>query len=307
MTTPKRIKATTGEHALVDGIPFQLPIRCVPSPVLMAAFPIDLDKAKAIMPAEIHPFRLWNKALLVVTVINYLDTNIGKYVEYSIAIACTHGLKPAPRLLPALFTKHYKTGQYVIDLPVSSAVSVKGGKGIWGMPKHQANLDFNISDDKVSSQYDLDNSLVAYIEIEKPKGISLPANLGAANYSGFRGLLMKSYIYFKGKTQFALFSNAKAKLVLGDHPKAKIIKDLGVKEDSAIMTAFIPNAVGTLDDHFEGWFLHQPNAPIEQPEGFQSVINLNLSEEWLSPPNAAVHVHDSMEVKHKDRLPTESN
>jgi len=56
-----------------------------------------------------------------------------------IAIACTHGLKPAPRLLPAIFMQHYGTGQYVIDLPVSSDISVKGGKGILGMPKHKAN------------------------------------------------------------------------------------------------------------------------------------------------------------------------
>ena len=38
----------------------------------------------------------------------------------------------------------YGTGQYVFDLPVCSEISVKGGKGIWGMPKHQANLDFII-------------------------------------------------------------------------------------------------------------------------------------------------------------------
>ena len=29
-------------------------------------------------------------------------------------------------------------GQYVWDLPVSTEISVKGGKGIWGTPKHQA-------------------------------------------------------------------------------------------------------------------------------------------------------------------------
>jgi hypothetical protein len=38
------------------------------------------------------------------------------------------------------------TGQYIPDLPVSSEISVKGGKGIWGMPKHKSNLDFKITD-----------------------------------------------------------------------------------------------------------------------------------------------------------------
>ena len=36
---------------------------------------------------------------------------------------------------------------------------MKGGKGIWGMPKHQANLDFRVDDRTMSSQYDLDGQL----------------------------------------------------------------------------------------------------------------------------------------------------
>ena len=129
---PKRIKNYTNKFSLVDGIPFKLPVAAVNSPALMAIFPIDAEKAKDFLPAGIHPLRLWNSALLIVTVIDYRETPIGKYVEYSIAIGCTHGEKPAPRLLPAIFMNWFKTGQYVVDLPVSSEVSVKGGKGIWG-------------------------------------------------------------------------------------------------------------------------------------------------------------------------------
>ena len=51
-----------------------------------------------------------------------------------------------PPLLPLVFQKTFGLGQYVVDLPVSTEVSVKGGKGIWGMPKHQANLDFVVTD-----------------------------------------------------------------------------------------------------------------------------------------------------------------
>ena len=70
---------------------------------MIAAFPIDWDKARALIPpGDVHPFRLWNRGLLVVTVIDYRQTDIGAYIEYSLAIACTKGAKPAPRLLPAL-------------------------------------------------------------------------------------------------------------------------------------------------------------------------------------------------------------
>ena len=203
MGIPKRLLRQAGRHALVDGIPFLLPVHSEQSPALMAGFTIDYDSAAALMPGnELHPFRLWgNKSVLMITVIDYRVTDIGKYVEFSIAIACTHGSKPAPPILNALLFAHYDVGQFVFDLPVSSEISVKGGKGIWGMPKHQANLDFVITDDYVSSQYDLDGRLAMRITIDRPKRTPIrpPMHIGAANYCQFRGMLMKSYIYFRGK------------------------------------------------------------------------------------------------------------
>ena len=130
---PKRIKRYTGRYALVDNIPYQMPINAKDSPALMAGFSCDWAKANALLPGnEVHALKLPNgKAVLLITVINYLQTSIGKYIEYSIAIGCTHGNKPAPRILNTLLMNTYGTGQYIIDLPVSSEVSVKGGKGIW--------------------------------------------------------------------------------------------------------------------------------------------------------------------------------
>ena len=142
MRSRRRLKEQAGRHSRVDGIPFALPVASDKSPALMAAFPINADKARTLLPGhEIHPFRLFNKGLLIVTVIDYRVTVIGKYIEFSVGIACTHGRKQAPRLLPALCQRWYGMGQFVVDLPVSSEVSVKGGKGIWSMPKHQANPD----------------------------------------------------------------------------------------------------------------------------------------------------------------------
>jgi hypothetical protein len=283
---PKRIKNYTGRFSLVDGIPFKLPVAATNSPALMAIFPIDLEKAKAFLPSGVHPLRLWNTGLLIVTVIDYRETPIGKYVEYSIAIACTHGEKPAPRLLPGIFMKFFNTGQYVIDLPVSSEISVKGGKGIWGMPKHQGHLNFIIEENKVSSQYDLDGKLVTYIEIEPPKKICIPVKIRASNYCSFRGMLMKSDILLDTKCGINLFGKAKARFVIGDHPRLQALKDLDIGE--AIAAIYLPSITGTLDDHIESWFLDFDQLPEKVPQGFESVIDLCLSEAWLSPPDAPI-------------------
>lgn len=283
---PQRIKQYTGRYSLVDGIPFKLPVNTSNSPALMAIFPINPEKAKQFLPSGIHPFRLWKKALLIITVIDYKETTIGKYIEYSIAIACTHGAKPAPRLLPALFMNFFKTGQYVVDLPVSSEISVKGGKGIWGMPKHQGHLNFKIEDNKVSSQYDLDGKLVTYVEIEAPKKTCIPVKTRASNYCSFRGMLMKSDILLDTKFGIHLFKKAKARFVIGDHPRLQAMKELEIGD--AIATMFLPSINGTLDDHIESWFLDYEQLPDTIPEGLESVINLGLSEEWLSPPTAPI-------------------
>src|SRR3954471_20506780 len=195
MRARKRIQRLEGRHSLVDGIPFRLPVDSRDTPALMAAFPISAARAAELLPGEeVHPFRLGGDVgLLMLTVVNYETTDIGSYIEVSIRIACTHGLRPAPPLLGALLPR-YGVGQFVVDLPVSTEISVKGGKGIWGMPKHQANLDFVIGADRVWSQYDLDGQLCCRIEVDLPRWRGLPLNTAAINYCAFRGMLNKSSV-----------------------------------------------------------------------------------------------------------------
>lgn len=251
---------------------------------MFAVFEINAEKARKLIPGdEIHPLRLWNKGLLVISVIDYLDTNIGRYIEFSIAIACTHGSRPAPRLLPAVFMGAYGTGQWVFDLPVSTEVSVKGGKGIWGMPKHQANLDYHVGETTVSSQYDVDSEFAMRIEIDRPRSTWLPLNAGGVNYCGFRGMLMKSTVYFKGKLGFNFRKKGSARLTIGDHPRVRPLKDLEISSEP-LLTAFLPQANGVLDDHFECWFLGEKALPKTAPEGLESVVELGQSQTWLPAP-----------------------
>lgn len=281
----RRQRRLAGRFARVDGISFELPVNSKSSPVFFAGFTCDARAARDLLPGnEIHPFRVSpRRAVLLITVIDYRWTDIGKYIEFSIAIACTHGPKPAPPLLPALLPGRFGVGQFVVDLPVSTEISVKGGKGIWGMPKHQANLDYVITDERISSQYDLDGQLAMRIDVERPQGRSLPLRASAANYCTFRGLLWKSYIHFKGRAQVALGRKARADMVLGPHPRMDRLRDLDVSS-KPMFTAFIPESGGALDDYMEAWMITSTHPPGEDPEGLESVVDLGLSEEWLQPP-----------------------
>jgi hypothetical protein len=286
MRLPQRIGAETGRYSLVDGIPFKLPVASHHSPALMAAFTIDADKAAGLLPgSELHPLMLWRRrGLLLITVVDYTSTNIGKYIEFSIAIAVTHGLRPAPALLPALFRGHYDMGQYVYDLPVSTEISVKGGKGIWGMPKHQANLDFRIGRRSVSSQYDLDGKLAMRITVRRPQWTGLPLRMSAANFCQFRGMLWKSTIYFHGHIGASVLRGGAAELLIGDSPRTAPLRELDISR-RPLFTAFFPASAGILDDHFEAWFLGSDELPDIDPEGLKSVVDLGLSQVWPPPPS----------------------
>lgn len=281
-----RLRRTEGRHALVDGIPFTLPVDSKDTAALMAAFPISLAKAQAALPGnEVHALSFGGKGVLLVTVVDYRKTDIGKYIEFSLAIACTHGRRAAPPYLPLLMPRAFGVGQFVVDLPVSTEISVKGGKGIWGMPKHQANLNFIVSDTSVSSQYDLDEKLCVKVEVKKPSFTGIPLRVSAANLCEFRGLLMKSYIHFQGSAGMNLFDRGSAQLSLGDHPRAERLKRLEV-EPKALFSAYIPKARGMLDDYFESWFVSHESPPEQATEGLESVIDLGLSQEWLDPPQS---------------------
>jgi Acetoacetate decarboxylase (ADC) len=286
MAIPQRQKRLQGRHAYVDGIRFVMPVDSKDSSAIIAAFPINWDKARALIPpGDVHPFRLWNRGLLVVTVVDYRQTDIGAYIEYSLAIACTKGARPAPPLLPALLRTFFGSGQYVFDLPVSTEISTKGGKGIWGMPKHQANLDFVSGTQWISSQYDLDGQMVSRFDVRRPKASWLPLNAGAVNYCVFRDMMMKSTIYFRGKAGVHLLRPDSARLVLGPHPRANVIRALDV-DPRPLFAAYVPEVLGLLDDYFECWFVTLEEAPpVPISEGLEATYPLGYGRKWLAPPH----------------------
>ncbi|MBC3640899.1 acetoacetate decarboxylase, partial [Klebsiella sp. Kps] len=76
--------------------------------------------------------------------------------------------------------------------------------------------------------YDADGALACLVEIARPARTSLPLKLAAINYCTFRGMLMKSTVYFAGAADLAVGPWAKGRLVLGDQPIGKRLKALGI-------------------------------------------------------------------------------
>jgi hypothetical protein len=284
MITGARERWLTGRYANVDGIPFRMPVGTSGSPALISAYGIDAENARLVLPSdELHPVQVGGRGLLLVVVVNYQDTVIGRYVEFCIGILVSRGIRP-PRL-PGGLGLGSGLGLYIYDLPVSTEISVKGGLGIWGMPKRQANLDFVIDDATVSSQYDLHGQLVARVDIPRPARTTLPLRYSGVGYGDARGLLTKSRVHLRGRGGITP-GGAGARLLLGDHDRARPLKLLDIDEHPRF-TAFLPSASGALDDHVETWFLTSAE-PVDPPAvGLPDVVGLGLSQDWLAPPDRA--------------------
>jgi hypothetical protein len=273
-------------HANVDGIPFTMPVRSQGSPVLFACFSIDAGATAELLPGQaLHPCRLLRRGLLVVAVANYLDTPIGQYVEFCIGMLVTKGASRAPALAPLLMRSLFGVGVYIYDLPVSTEISVKGGLGIWGMPKRQANLDYVVGEDTVSSQYDLDGQLAMRIDIPRPARRLVPMRATGVGYGSFRGLLAKSYVHVRGRGGLSLRSR-EARLLIGDHPRMRPLKTLDI-DPRPVVTGFIPATNGVLDDHVETWFLTSESPPGGAQVGLWDIVDLGTSQQWLAPPDRA--------------------
>jgi hypothetical protein len=279
-----RVRWLATRYANVDGIPFAMPVGARQSPAIFAAFTIDPDAAAAILPGqELHPARILRRGILVVTVVDYMDTTIGRYIEFCIGIAVTRGRSPAIPLLPMLLQPLFGTAVYIYDLPVSTEISVKGGLGIFGMPKRQANLDFIVGADTLSSQYDLDGQLAMRIDLPRPGRAWLPMRIRGAGYGSFRGLLAKSYINVRGGLALSL-SGERVRLLVGDHPRMDPIKKLDISP-KPLAWGFVPEVEGVLDDHVETWYLTGNAPPGPAAVGTRDVVDLTLDQTWLTPPD----------------------
>jgi hypothetical protein len=122
------------------------------------------------------------------------------------------------------------------------------------------------------------------IEVDRPWFEGIPVAMGTSNYCAFRGMLMKSDVYFRAHAGFNLPFTRSARLELGGHPRVRALKDLDIAE-RALFSGFFPETRGILDDHVESWFLSETTPPLGPFEGMESVVELGQHHDWLAPPD----------------------
>src|SRR5215510_5918077 len=149
-------------RVLSDGTECPLPIRYFDVQCLVATFLTDLHRAAELLKGTslLAVSQEDGKAVVVLYCIEYRITDIGPYNEVGLTVLAAAPGDPIP-------------ANYVVNLPVTTAVANRAGREIWGYNKFVAAIDVKSEGKKFSTILrDSENVLVG--ALEGRRGASIP-------------------------------------------------------------------------------------------------------------------------------------
>ena len=151
------------------------------------------------------------KPVVAVGLIQYKESDLGAYNEIILSIPVVMKDHHASYLsnwidLYAGFEKK-KGGQHIIHIPVTSQVSVDGGRNLWGYPKTLEPIQHQFSQSRISSSLDdQDGNPIMTWKGSLGPGIIIPT-MNLMTYSFMEDQLMKTNVDVKAKMKWYPFAN----------------------------------------------------------------------------------------------------
>ena len=170
-------------RVLSDGTECLLPIRYFDVQCLVATFLAELDRAAELLRGTglQAVSQEDGKAVVALYCIEYRKTDIGPYNEVGLTVLALAPGDPIP-------------ANYVVDLPVTTAVANRAGREIWGYNKFVAAIDVK-SDGKKFSTFlrDSENEMIGALQGERGATVPAPA-VDILTFTLLRGRLIKTMI-----------------------------------------------------------------------------------------------------------------
>jgi len=112
----------------IQGRTLTFPIEVRKARSWAAQFLVDPAAAQAQLPAGLEVVKVFGRAMLVIPVVRYEESDLDSYNELGIAFLVRRPGSKSPRV----FIKH---------LPVTEEFTLEAGRTIWGYPKFLAGID----------------------------------------------------------------------------------------------------------------------------------------------------------------------
>lgn len=209
----------------IAGTELTMPVRVRRARQWVGMFAVDAGAAQAMIDysglrvTQVLPGR----AVVVLMLMRYLDTDLGEYYEYGTNVMVNPPEHPdavGPRALAT-------AGAFIHHLPVDGEFTLEAGRTIWGYPKVLADFDVRESGRRLAFDVRHDGRLI--VDMEFAPGLAAPF----AN----REQVYRTYSHLDGITRETLGHSRPSgvrmrpggvRLRLGDHPYADELRALGL-------------------------------------------------------------------------------
>jgi len=225
---------TLGSRHTVAGTVLTMPVRIRKAVQHAAMFSVDAAAAQRLIDyggLQVCRF-LPGRAFVVLTVMHYVDGDLGQYYEYAtnVMVNAAGSTASGPRALQS-------AGAFCHHMPVDQAFTLEAGTTIWGYPKVLA--DFTVRE---SRQFGFDLSIDGQhvLGMEFKPGLPIPSRFTSAEqvhptYSYRDGILRET----EGAIRLTgvRYRPAGARLRLGNHPYARELASLGLPKRALVSTS----------------------------------------------------------------------
>jgi hypothetical protein len=191
-----------------------------PAPTVRALLPDPL-----LRPVEFLPGR----ALVVLSALQYVQSDLGPYNEFVVAFPAAFG----EHRLPALDALRQGLGRegaaYAWRMPVSTARAAQAGAGIAGFPKVVADVRFVREGREQRAWVQHDGRLDVQLSVEADDSAG-DRTLKLRSYTRKDGVTLQSLFVMRQTRWRDLLQPAAVRLALGDGPLAEDLRRLGLSE-----------------------------------------------------------------------------
>jgi hypothetical protein len=194
----------------------------------------ELLPTSRLVPAEIYP----GKGLLGFMAMDYRETSIGPYKEFTIIVPARYHPRFNPPLLPVLrMSASLSFEVFIWQLPLTSEVGLHAGIDIWGFPKFIADIDFSEDTDFVSCTLAEEGENILTLEVKK-NAARMKTYFDYTVYSVKDSELLRTHVKGISGSLGRSFKPGGARLTLGEHTISRRIRE--VAPGRSIMTMYVP-------------------------------------------------------------------
>jgi hypothetical protein len=222
----------------IQGREVRLPVRVAHARSLSALYAVRTAAVRRLVdhPALQIPELIPGRTLCALACIEYLENDLGRYNEIAVAFFVQHRRDRPWRFgsLPWAMLRG-SAGAYIHRLPVNQAFTCEAGRSIWGFPKSVDEIEFEDRGGRRACTWKKDASLVLRFEAATGgKGSFSERALTA--WSCLDGVLRRTPFVSSGSEVGGHLGGAT--LVLGDHPIAAELRELGLPR-RALATSWV--------------------------------------------------------------------